>query len=273
MKNIKKILIICAVILVVIFLAKDFIAKAVVETAVRAVAGVKLDLGKLKVGVFSSKVEIQDLKLHNPKEFTDKIMLDMPEIYVDYSLGKIITGKVDIEEIRIHLKEFLVIKDKDGKLNLDSLKVVQKQKEEKPKEVEKEDKGQSIKASDIAIRNLKLQVDKVIFKDYSKGGEPVIKEYNLNINEQYSDIKNLQAVASLIIVKVMTKTTIATLTNFDVAGLSSSLTGTLKGASGVALKAVDQTAGAAMEAVGTTTETLKKTGQEIKGLIKNPFGK
>ena len=270
MKKGKNIGVIILAVIVVAFLAKNMIAKSVVETAVRAVAGVKLDLGKLNVGLTNTLVEIKDLNLHNPKGFQDPIMLSMPEIFVDYSLSKIFTGKVHVDEIRVHLKEFLVVKDKDGKLNLDSLKVIQNQKKKDVKKEEK--KGEAIKPSDVAIKNLSLKVERVVFKDYSKGDEPKVKEFNLNINENYSDIENLQAVAALIIVKVMTKTTLASLTSFDVTGLSDSVSGALSGATDVAQKAVGEAADTAKKALGGAKDTLKGTTEDLKGLIKNPFG-
>ena len=63
-------------------------------------------------------------------------MVDLSEIYVDYNLGAIMGGKVHFEEVRLHLKEFVDVKNEAGELNLNSLRAV-KEADEKGKVDEK----------------------------------------------------------------------------------------------------------------------------------------
>ncbi len=112
-------------ILVVLSFVKNVIIKASVEAGVKAVTGLPLKMGSMNVGIARTLVGIKSLKLYNPKGFQDKVMLSMPEIYVDYNLAPIFKGKIHLQEMRINLEEFLVVKNKDGKVNVDSLKVVQ----------------------------------------------------------------------------------------------------------------------------------------------------
>jgi len=214
------------------------------------------------------------LVLFNPAGFKDQTMLDMPEVYVHYNLPAIIKGKIHLIEARIYLREFVVVKNENGILNLDSLKVVQAQKEGRgPAE------GKAAKAPEIQIDNLNLKIGKVIYKDYSSGGQPSVKEFNVNINESYKDINNPYALVSLIVVKAMMNTTIAGLTNFDLQGLSGTVSDTLAGAQKAATAAVTKTQEAARQGVQTATETVKKTGEAVKqttnalrDILKNPFG-
>ncbi len=277
MKKLLIILIGILAIALILSFAKDMIIKASVEKGVEVVTGLRLNTQSFRVGIINSLVGIKNLQLFNPKGYEDRIMLDMPEIYVDYDLPAIIKGKVHLEEVRINLKEFMVVKNEKGELNLDSLKVVQAQKEgEKPEEKEKG------KAPEIQIDSLELKIGKVIYKDYSKGGAPSIKEFNINLDERYENITDPYSLVSLIVVRALMGTTIASLTNFDLGGLKGTVSDTLASAQQIATEAAAKaqealkgTTQKAQEATKKTQETLKKATEDLKDLkekIKLPFG-
>ena len=260
----KKLGIIIAVLLVVVLVlsvGKNIIAKTAVEKGVELVTGLKLRISKLNIGVINTLVGIKDLTLYNPKGYKDRVMVNMPEIYVDYDLGAIIGGNIHLNDIKINLNEFVVIKNEKGELNLDSLKVVQAQKEGKPPQ-EKE------KAPDIKIDKLQLTIGKVIYKDYSKGGEPSVREFNINLDETYADITDPYSLVSLIVVKALMNTTIASLTNFNLSGLEGTVGETLTKAEEV----VAQTAAQVNEVVATTSKTVSETASKITDKFKLPFG-
>ena len=88
----RKIITIPAIVLVVIialFFGKNMIIKTSVTTGVKAMTGLKLSIRSMNVGVFKSLIGINELQLYNPSGFKDKLMMDLPEIYVDYNLGAI----------------------------------------------------------------------------------------------------------------------------------------------------------------------------------------
>lgn len=269
-----------AIIAVAIFFAlvfiKDIIIKVSIEKGVELVTGLKLNIGGLGVGVLKPVVSIKNLKLLNPPDFPDRTMIDMPEIYVNYDLGAIIGGKIHLPEVRLSLKEFVVVKNSKGELNLNALRTVQAEKEGKsPSE---KTPG---KAPDIKIDVLKLSIGKVIYKDYSKGGAPDVKEFNINLNESYTNVDNPYTLASLIVVKAMMNTSIASLTNFDLQGLQGTVGNTLasaqKMASTAAAKAQEAiattqgTAKKAAEAAKNAQDVVKQTADTMKDVFKNPF--
>jgi uncharacterized protein involved in outer membrane biogenesis len=261
-KPFKAIIVILAVALVLLF-AKNIIAKVVIERGVEFATGLKLRVSGFSVGIFKSRINIVDLKLYNPKGFKDKVMVDIPNIYVDYNLPSILRGKAHLRDIKLNLKEFTVIKNKEGKVNLDSLKAVQAQKESK----EAKDKPKA-KAPDIQIDNLGLKVGKVIYKDYSKGDTPSVKEFNINLDERYTNITNINAVVSLILVKALTSTTIASLTNIDLKGLNSTVSDSLSKMGKVAT----DTAVKATKTVGDAGKTVTEAAGKLKDSLKLPFG-
>ncbi|NQT95263.1 MAG: hypothetical protein HQ572_02325 [Candidatus Omnitrophica bacterium] len=263
MKKLAIILIVIIVLVLVLSVGKNMIVKAGIEKGVKLVTGLQLRMGGLNIGIIKTLVGINNLKLYNPKGYQDKVMLNMPEVYVDYDLPAVFQGTVHLNEMRINLKEFMVVKNEKGELNLDSLKVVQAQKEGKaPEEKEK------AKAPDIKIDSLNLKIGKVIYKDYSRGGTPSVREFNVNLDEKYENITNPYALVSLIVVKALMNTTIASLTNFDLGGLKGTVSDTL----GAAGKIATETVTKVTDTVGETTEALSKTAGDLKDKFKLPFG-
>ncbi|MFH1868992.1 MAG: hypothetical protein ABH843_08500 [Candidatus Omnitrophota bacterium] len=258
MKNLIIVVVIILALAVTLSFMKNTIAKAGVEKGVQIVTGLKLNIGSFNIGILKTLVGIRDLKLYNPKGYIDKVMLDMPEIYVDYDLPAIFKNKVHLNEMRIDLNEFMVVKNEKGELNLDSLKVVQAQKEgKKPEDKEK------AKIPDIQIDSLRLKIGKVIYKDYSKGSEPSVREFNVNIDEKYENITDPHALVSLIVVKALANTTIASLANFDLGGLKGTIGDTLATTQKVAGQAVS----VVTETVKMTTKTAKEAAKGVTGVI------
>lgn len=243
------IIVLCCIILAV--LAKNSIARVAVSTSVRAMTGLKVGMRRMHVGLIRTLIDIKGLKLFNPAGFPEALMADMPEIYVDYDLGAFLARKVHLERLRINLREFVVIKNEKGEVNLNSLKSVKakktKEKEKKPAQAEKKDA--------FKIDVLELKIGKVIYKDYSRGAPPSVAEFNVNIDERYENITNPEKLANVILVKALVNTTIANLANFDL--------GLLKGEVADLLKSATRIAGE------TADKALEKT--KIKKIL--PFGK
>ncbi|MCK4852277.1 MAG: hypothetical protein KAS86_04100 [Candidatus Omnitrophica bacterium] len=257
-------------IVLVLSVAKNTIARISVERGVRLVTGLSLKMKSLDIGIIRTLIDINDLRLFNPPGYEDRVMLDMPEIFVDYDLPAIIRGRIHLEKVRINLKEFVVVKNDKGELNLDSLKSVQQQKKAEKPAARK--KG---KAPEIQIDVLELKIGKVIYKDYSAGGKPAVKEFDINIDEKFRNIDDPNKLISLIVVKALMHTTIAELADFDLSSLEGPITDTLAaaqkivgGAGGVLAGTTEQ----ARETVKATAGLLKETTEDLKEVIKFPFG-
>ncbi len=264
MKKSYLILIILLVLVVAGIIGKNLVVEHILKGGVKTLTGLRMRIAKTEVGILSTKIGLEGLELYNPPDFPDKVMIDMPELYVDYNLGEMIKKNIHIYELRIHLKEFVVVKNKDGKLNLNSLNVVKDTK----KEVSQKKKPEADGSFQIDV--MKLKIDKVIYKDYTAGKKPKVMVFPIKINEKFTNINDPKKVANVIIVKAIMHTAIANLTNFDVNLLASTATDTLKGAT----KIVGSTAGMALDtgkkAVGTATGTVTKTKDTIGKVI--PLG-
>ena len=60
----------------------------------------------LDIGIIRTLININDLRLFNPPGHEDRVMLDMPEMFVDCDLPAVIRGRIHLEKVRINLEEF-----------------------------------------------------------------------------------------------------------------------------------------------------------------------
>ena len=245
----KKPLVIVLSIVVALFIlavVKDLVIKISVEKGIEVVTGLKVGMRHLSVGIIRPVVDIKGLKVYNGGAFEEKVMVEMPQIYVDYDLAAILGGKIHLRKLYLNLKEFNVVKNSKGALNLDSLKVVITRKEGKSQS------GEAKGLPPIQIDDLRLKIWKATYKDYSSGAAPSIKEFNVNIDERYSNVTNPYAIVSLIVVKSLANTTISNMAGFDLSGLQGTVANTLSSAR----ETTEKTVTAAQETVSKTTETL-----------------
>lgn len=269
MKNkIRMILIGLLILIMVIIIGKNVIVKAAVTTGVKAVTGLSLKIKKMKIGLVSTLIGIEELKLYNPKGFVDPVMVDIPEVYVNYRMGAFLKKKVHLEEVRLHLKEFIVAKNKDGELNLDTLTSIGGAKEAKEGVEEKKEEGKKSPPA-IKIDLLKLKIDKVYYKDYSKGETPSIKEFNVNIDATYENITDPKALVNIIVVKALANTTISSLTDFDLGPIADGLKGSVKDAGDILKGLTGDTVDIGTGVGDKAAETIKNTADKLKNL--NPF--
>jgi len=219
MGKIVRILVVLAVLIGLLFLGKNTIIKAAVERGVEKATGLPMKIGKFDLGLTNSQVGIWDIELLNPAGFPDKVMFHSPEIFVDYHLGDALKGTVHLENMRLNFDQFTVVKNAQGKLNIDAFKKMSAGKKAEGESKPSEDQGKAKEIPDIRIDHLSLKVGKVVYKDYSQGGEPVVKEFNVNISEEFKDITDVQSLVMMIVSRAMSKAALTSLVDFNIEGI------------------------------------------------------
>ncbi len=254
-------------------LARNTVVKVALETAVPAVTGLPLSLGKLDIGLSPSFVDLEALTLKNPSGFHGTVLLDVPKIRVDYELFGLLKGKAHLKNIELDLKQFTVVKNEKGELNLDRLRALQgtqKAQAQTPKP------GPQTPAKPIPIQidMMRLKIGKVVYVDYSSG-QAVTKEFKINFDQSFQNITDLNSVSRLIILKAMMSSGMSNLVNFDIGGLEGTLTGAFSNSSKLATDAAEKGLNTLASKAGISGETAKSLGGAVSGLknkLKNPFG-
>ncbi|OIO36506.1 MAG: hypothetical protein AUJ74_02110 [Candidatus Omnitrophica bacterium CG1_02_44_16] len=232
------------ILVILFFVFREPILKVVARMTVSHVTGFGVDIDRLKIGIFRPVIDIKGVKVNNPADYSDRVMLDLPQLYVRYAPSEILKGNIDISELIVTLKEFTVIKNKDGTTNVGELKGIGGAKEEGLKK-----SVSRPKKTNLHIGLFRLKLGRVLYKDNSVQ-PPSTKVYNLNINKEFRDIGDIRTIIRLIVAESLMKANLGNLADVDVK------------------KLVTDTTSAA---IGTTTKVIKKTAVTLENLL--PFNK
>jgi hypothetical protein len=176
------------VLVVVLFLARDVIARKSVEYGVKKITGFPLTIGSVNLELFSSKVDVHDLKLMNPPEFQEKMFVDMPELYVDYRLPSMFSGVPHVNDMLINIKQLVIVKNKTDS-NVQKLKGVVSP-------------AGSTSSTKYAVDKLRVHVGTVTIKDYSRP-KPSERDIKLNLDRTYDNITDSTDISRLVLLTVL----------------------------------------------------------------------
>jgi hypothetical protein len=168
---------------------KNLIIKSVVTTAASRITGAPIHMDGFSLNIVSSTIHISGFKMYNPNGFPDGILVSCPKIKVIYDRATLFKPKRHFLLVEIELKEMGLTKNKAGKLNVDSLKIVQQSKSSPP--------------TPMQIDLLTLSIGKIVYKDYAVGTEPSVRVYDVNRHKSYKGIPSAQQLALLVLAEPM----------------------------------------------------------------------
>ena len=185
----KRILLVLAIILglgIVFFGTKNPLLNSLFTAKIKKVTGLNASIEKFSIGTLKRNIKIKGLSLNNSRQFPEKQFFNFLQLTADYELSSLLKRKPHLYKANIELKEIIVIKTRDGKINLEQLQFA-------PKE------GSS-QLTALEIDTLSLNIGKVFYKDYSRADKPVIDVYEINLKDKvYKNIKNAEELFALIL--------------------------------------------------------------------------
>ncbi|MCG3175631.1 MAG: hypothetical protein MOGMAGMI_00564 [Candidatus Omnitrophica bacterium] len=227
--------------LVLLWWAKDAAFGWALSAAVSAATGVPVSISSTQLDPMSGRVAIRGLRVKNPAGYKDSTMLDAPLLSIDCEPATLFSGKPHFEEVRVDLKELIVVRNKNGQLNVNAVKPKSQGSGQKPA-ASPSDKP----APQMRIDRLYLSIGKVVFKDYSSGDKPAVQTFDIGIKDrEFRNIDSPSAVVSLLMVEALTRTTLNRIADLDIQELKGVAQDALKQGIGLAGDGADQVEGAA----------------------------
>jgi len=199
MKKLSTILIIIVAIIIGIAVVKDQILKTVITTAASGVTGAPVSMKKFSLSFIKQSVRIEGFAMGNPKGFAAGTLIDLPNVEVALDVAALLKGKLHLRLVDLNLKELGLEKNKEGKLNVDSLKVAGQPAKEPKVKAEKK----PAKAMAIQIDELNLQMGRMVMKDYSAGAQPTVQVFDINLKKSYKNITSVEQLVALILSEPM----------------------------------------------------------------------
>ena len=209
-----KVVVIVVVAFLILTVAKNGITQAVLASGISSAAHVPVRIGGVDLSFLKASIRIKNLLVANPSGFPERTMVDVPQVFIDFDPGALFKGKAHFEQVKLDLKELVVIKNKEGKINVESVKPSSKEKKEAHEKAKQAGGGKPTK---LQIDLLSISIGKVVYKDYSAGGEPQVQTFDINIqNREYRDITDPSMIVSLVMTEALTRTTLSRLANLDI---------------------------------------------------------
>lgn len=103
---------------VALLLSYNSILRGVIEHRIRAQTGLDAEIGKFKLAIFSPSIELQNIKIYNPKNFGGAPFLNIPEIHIEYDRAALLEKKLHITLLRLNLAELDIVKNRKGQTNI-----------------------------------------------------------------------------------------------------------------------------------------------------------
>ena len=189
MKKIFIILGIIVIFLVTISLFKNLIIKSVVMNVATSITGAPVHMDGFSMSFLNSSVHITGFKMYNPAGFPEGMLVNCPKINVTFDRASLFNHKPHFLRIEVELKEMVLVKNKEGKLNVDSLKIVKQSKSSPP--------------TPMQIDLLDLSIGKIVYKDYTIGTEPAVRVYDVNRHQSYKSVPTAEQLALLVLSEPM----------------------------------------------------------------------
>lgn len=221
-----------------VLLAKNVIARVAMTRSVNAIAGVGLKVREVHVGLLNTRIRIRGLQLLNPKGFHEPLMVNMPELVVDYRLGALITGKTRLDAVRMDLRELVVVRNEQGFVNLDALRAVQVSRAHNKANSARPLRPASPPPS-FQVDQLELAIGTVIYRDYTVS-PPLIREFPVNVHERFAGVTDPHALGALVISRALAKTTVVDLAKLDLKPLQAQIASAVERSLGKVIDGVDQ---------------------------------
>src|SRR3989338_6704490 len=103
MKKPVKILLIVLAVFVALSVVKNAVAQSVLTSALSRAAHVPVRVGGVSLSFISASIRIKNVQVHNPSGFSDKTMVDVPQVYIDFEPGELLKGRAQFKEVRLEL--------------------------------------------------------------------------------------------------------------------------------------------------------------------------
>ncbi len=188
----KKFLIVLGIVvlsLVCIAILKNLIIKSMVTKVASGIIGAPVHIDSFSLNILSSTINMSGFKIYNPNGFPEGILVSCPKIKAIYDRATILKPKRHFLIVEIELEEMGITQNKEGKLNVDSLKIVQESK--------------SSELIPVQIDLLTLSIGKIVYKDYTVGTEPSVKVYDVNKQKSYKGIPSVEQLVFLVLTEPM----------------------------------------------------------------------
>ena len=113
-----RLLLLLIILAVALVLLKDTLLRAFAEQRIRSRTGLEARIDRVRAGLFSLTLTLENLKLYNTAEFGGSPLLDIPELHLECAPGPLAFRKLHFRLVRLQVRELNVVESKEGRTNI-----------------------------------------------------------------------------------------------------------------------------------------------------------
>jgi len=192
--------------LIILVLAKDFIAKQAIEKIVKEKTGLNLRLDEIKISLLNTDAHLRNIYVDNPWGFSEKKMIKIPELFIDINILALLKNKIHIKDLKVHLEKVLVEKKQNGALNIKSIELSGSDKANTLKGArssqyasfsENTTSTSSNSSIKLQVDRLHLIIERIEYIEMTPEGEKK-RVLNLNLDKKFKNITSLDQLKNII---------------------------------------------------------------------------
>ena len=150
--------------LAVLLIGRNWILRQVAVRSVAETTGLRAEIGDISTALRSPFLQLRDVKLFNQPEFGGGSLLDAPEFYASFDPVLAAAGWLRFSEMRVNIAELTVIRDAQGRINLDHL-----EREYRTRDAERRRRGKHTNEMEFAgIDRLDVTIGRILYVDHQK---------------------------------------------------------------------------------------------------------
>lgn len=197
------VLIILIIAVVGILFMRNAIATYLLEKGFKDLIGLKLTTNNINLGILETDIKVDGLTVYNPSGYTEKILAELPQIYIDYSLQDIIKMFLHFPQLSINISQINVEKDSSGNLNVDYIAKAPafQSEDKKQKTTAQQDKE---KKMEFLVDRMTLEIGTIRYLDNSKN-PPLKKKISFNYSKTFKNITDSRVIVDSIVGAVVKK--------------------------------------------------------------------
>ncbi len=118
LKWVFRLILVLVVLLVAAVLARNVIARPLIEKEIQQATGLTAILGRVNIGLTTPTVWVENLRLLNGAEFGGGTFVDVPQLEVEYDGAALRSRIVKLRTVQVNISQMNVVRNKDGHCNL-----------------------------------------------------------------------------------------------------------------------------------------------------------
>jgi len=190
--------IVAVAVVVASLLGRSLLIKQGLQSGVKKSLGMELTIREINVGLFRTDIRVEGLKIYNPEGFEGELLADLPLIFVDYELGPMLKDKVHLHEVELNINEIVVVRNKNGEVNLNRLKPISAGTGKAPTKRPPEEEWE------MKIDRLILTINSVKFVDYFLREEPLTIEIPIGVDhEVFEDLNSVDEIVQVVALRTI----------------------------------------------------------------------